>query len=350
MSRLPRVTKGLLVALPALLLLSCGDMQDYYLPAAADSQQSELYQLAATTEDPQIRATAIQELSGFLLTERGSRPLIAFLTSFLERHPDDPYGALYLYLTGQTYLEDDAPELARFYFERVVTSYPDVQITGVSLRESSLHHLVRISPDPEDRARYLESLIEEFPPVENPGLLHYRLAENLAQLGEWDRVYSVYREILRFRDLEVPGVPGAYREIEDRVAFHDSAKNWTLPSVEQLRASITRALRAKDTAALARYQAKVNFFTRSWEQDFDDPNASPNWNIGELLRLTARTLSVRANVELDADGDEAYLWTYGWGGLRIRTWYLYFRQVHYPPDPEIHGTWEWAGVFLGERL
>ena len=54
--------------------------------------------------------------------------------------------------------------------------------------------------------------------------------------------------------------------------------------------------------------------------------------------------------ELEADGDEAYLWTYGWGELRIRDWYLYFRKVHMPSDPEINGSWEWAGVYLGQRL
>jgi hypothetical protein len=99
---------------------------------------------------------------------------------------------------------------------------------------------------------------------------------------------------------------------------------------------------------LLRYRAGVNFFTRSWEQDPEDPNVEPEWELGALLLYPSR-VSVSPTVDIDSDGDEAYLWSYGWG-LRIKTWYLYFRKVYYPLDPEIHNTWEWAGIYLGERL
>ncbi|MFW6312412.1 MAG: hypothetical protein ACOC2N_00825, partial [Spirochaetota bacterium] len=207
-----------------------------------------------------------------------------------------------------------------------------------------------LSPDPEDRVTYYQALLADYATTSNPGLLYYRLAENLALLGEWEAVYDAYRNVLRYPNLSVPGEPNAYRTVQDRVRFYDSPRSWTLPTVEDLRRVITWALVNKDTRTLARYKAGVNFFTRSWEQDFDDPNTTPLWDIGELLRSTRRGLSIDREISLDADGDEAYLWTYGWGGLRIRTWYLYFRKVHFPPDPEIHGTWEWAGIYLGERL
>ncbi len=331
-----------------MLLGACSDRASYFLGNEVDREASELFQLAETTDNPQVRATAVHQLSKHLIDKRGTRPLIVYLGTYTEQNPDDPYNGFYLYLAGQAYLADGSPELAVHYFERVVDLYPAVHLADLSLRESALYELVRLSTDPEQRARYYRLLIEEFPEAENRGLLYYRLAENLAMLGEWDAVYAAYAEILRYTNLEVPGEPDAYREIQDRLEFHNSSKNWTLPTVEDLRRTITWALVNKDTRTLARYQAQVNFFTRSWEQDFDDPNASPDWNIGELLRVTRR-LSIRPEVDLDADGDEAYLYTFGWG-LRIRTWYLYFRQVDYPPDPAIHGTWEWAGIFLGERL
>ena len=343
--RAPRI---LAFCLAIVALASCDARLTYFLGKDVEREAEELYRLAETTTDAQVRATAVHQLSSHLVHERGTRPLIVYLSTYTEQHPEDPYNGFYLYLTGQSYLAEESPELALSYFERVVDLYPTVSIADLSLRESALYELVRLSPDPERRARYYRLLINEFPDTENTGLLYYRLAENLAELGHWDEVYQAYREILRFPEIDVPGEPDAYREIQDRVEFHDSAKNWTLATVEDLRRTITWALRNKDTGTLTRFQAKVNFFTRSWEQDFDDPNASPDWNIGELL-LSTRRLSIRPEVDLDADGDEAYLWTFGWG-LRIRTWYLYFRQVDYPPDPEIHGTWEWAGVFLGERL
>ncbi|MCI6442425.1 MAG: tetratricopeptide repeat protein, partial [Spirochaetia bacterium] len=46
---------------------------------------------------------------------------------------------------------------------------------------------------------------------------------------------------------------------------------------------------------------------------------------------------------------EAYLRTTGWSNY-VNVWYLYFRKVNFPADPEIHGRWEWAGIYYGEKL
>lgn len=333
-----------------LLLVACTNSDDYYLADSSDPEVRELYAMIATEDDPQVRAVAVKRLSGFLLIESGSRPLIAYLTRFVEQHPDDEYGGLYLYIVGQSYRELGEPAAARYYFERVVTGYADVTIDSVSLRKASLEALVRLSPDPEDRATYYRTLLRDYGDGVDQALLYYRLAETLALLGDWNGVYDAYREFLRYPDARIPGEPNARRIIENRVAFHDSDKDWTVATLEDLRRTITWALVNKDSRTLVRYKAGVNFFTRSWEQDFDDPNTTPLWDIGEILRLTRRRLIVRGEVDLDADGDEAYLYTYGWGALRFPTWYFYFRKVHFPPDPEIHGTWEWAGIYLGERL
>lgn len=339
-----------LLSVAVLALTACSNVDDYYLANSNDPEVRELYELIAVEEDPQVRAVAIERLSGHLLIDSGYGPLIAYLTTFVEHHPNDEYGGLYLSIVAQGYLETGASAVARYYYERVVTGYPDIRIGSVSLRKTALEQLVRLSPDAEDRVTWYRMLLDEYEEEVDEGLLYYRLAENLELLGEWDAVYEAYRNVLRHPDLRVPGRPNAYRIIEERVQFHDSEKDWTVDTVEDLRRTITWALVNKDAGTLRRYQAGVNFFTRSWEQDFDDPNTTPLWDIGEILRLTRRGLSIEREVDVDADGDEAYLWTYGWGGLRIRTWYLYFRKVHFPPDPEIHGTWEWAGVFLGERL
>jgi len=54
--------------------------------------------------------------------------------------------------------------------------------------------------------------------------------------------------------------------------------------------------------------------------------------------------------KLDASSNstEAFLRTWGWA--QISTWYLYFRKIYFPSDPEIHGRWEWAGVYYGEKF
>ena len=63
------------------------------------------------------------------------------------------------------------------------------------------------------------------------------------------------------------------------------------------------------------------------------------------------TSRLRCASELDPDSNaqEAYLETWGWSYYRIRTWYLYFRKVHFPADPEINGHWEWAGIYFGSK-
>jgi len=41
--------------------------------------------------------------------------------------------------------------------------------------------------------------------------------------------------------------------------------------------------------------------------------------------------------------------TWGWHQY-LSTWYLYFRKIYFPADPEIHGRWEWAGIYYGEKF
>lgn len=55
------------------------------------------------------------------------------------------------------------------------------------------------------------------------------------------------------------------------------------------------------------------------------------------------------NLDESSNPNEAYLRTTGWSRY-ISTWYLYFRKINFPLDPEIHGRWEWAGIYFGEKV
>ncbi|MEE8441172.1 MAG: hypothetical protein V3S41_05575 [Spirochaetia bacterium] len=342
-------TTLLLLLGSALLIAGCSDVSDYYSTNLDEPEARELMNLIRTESDPAVRAVAIERLSEFLFRDAGPERLIAYLTTVVEQHPDDPFGALYLYLVGQTYLGQGAGAPARHYFERVVHGYADVEFKGVSIHKVSLEQLVYLTPDAERRSRYYRALIFEYPDDVDLGLLHYRLAKAYEEYGEWEHAYAAYRTLLSYPDTVVPREPNAIRQIAERVDFYDSSKNWTVASLDDLRGAIAWAIVNKNVRELLRYRAGVNFFTRTWEQDPEDPNAAPEWDLGALL-LNSRRISVSSTIDLDSDGDEAYLFTYGWGGLRIKTWYLYFRRVDYPLDPDIHGNWEWAGIFLGERL
>lgn len=60
---------------------------------------------------------------------------------------------------------------------------------------------------------------------------------------------------------------------------------------------------------------------------------------------------IRYNEEISADSGptEAFLRTTGWNSY-LTVWYLYFRKVNFPADPDIHGRWEWAGIYYGEKI
>ena len=341
--------RWMLITVVVLLISACDTRTEYFVGDSSDTRARELFEIAHEEPDPTVRAIAIERLAGHLLTDSGPNVLNSYLTTYVEQNPEDPYGALYLYLVAQNHLDRNAPQFARYYFERVLHDYDDLQHRGRSLHLEATRQLIRITHSPAKRVSYHRRLLDQFSDSIDRGLAHYRLAETYEELGEWEAAYEAYREFLRYPESSVPGRPNAHRDIAARRAFYDSSKDWTVDSLEELRRGITWALANKNERALLQYQAGVNFFTRSWEQDFEDPNVSGFWDIGEILRLTRR-LTIDPIADLDEDGDEAYLRTFGWGALRLRTWYLYFRRVHFPADPEIHETWEWAGVFLGERF
>jgi tetratricopeptide (TPR) repeat protein len=299
----------LLISGLVLLVTGCSDIPDYYADSLSDPEAFELLDLIKQEPDPAVRAAAIERLSEFLYRDAGPERLIAYLTTEVEHHPEDPYGALYLYLVGQTYREQGAGTLARHYFERVVHGYADVEFKGISVHKASLEQLVRLTPDAEKRARYYRRLIVDYPGDGEQGLLHYRLAQAYEEYGAWEEAYAAYRRFLSYPDTVVRGEPNALRVVSERVDFYDSQKNWTVASLEDLRGRIAWAIANKSTRELLRYRAGVNFFTRTWEQDPEDPNAEPEWDLGELL-LNSRRISVSPTIDLDSDGDEAYLYTY----------------------------------------
>jgi hypothetical protein len=92
--------------------------------------------------------------------------------------------------------------------------------------------------------------------------------------------------------------------------------------------------------------AKVNFFTMSWEQT-ENPKTEVQF-IDHFNDFLGSRVWCSPNVDRDSNEQEAYLKTTGWS-YRIQTWYLYFRKVYFPADPEKHGQWEWAGIYFGEK-
>jgi hypothetical protein len=120
-----------------------------------------------------------------------------------------------------------------------------------------------------------------------------------------------------------------------------------VPNLDTLAANIKTALYYRNPSMLERYRAKENFFAMSRFQEISDQNARPNFDIG-LFLTSARKIYYGSDF-LVQNETEAVLHTWGWS-YRIEDWYFYFRKVDYPADPQIHGNWEWAGIYFGDTL
>ena len=85
----------------------------------------------------------------------------------------------------------------------------------------------------------------------------------------------------------------------------------------------------------------------SWRQDEEQENSLANFTMRDFGY--GNRIRYNANLDEASTPNEAYLRTWGWSNY-INVWYFYFRKINFPLDPEIHGRWEWAGIYYGEKL
>jgi hypothetical protein len=131
------------------------------------------------------------------------------------------------------------------------------------------------------------------------------------------------------------------------VDFDKSSKDWTFESLNTLVDAIKAAIDGENIGRLRQCQAKVNFFVRSWTQEDTDDAGMAEFSFAAFM---GRNQIRYANtIDEGSNANEAYLRTSGWDQY-ITTWYLYFRKIYFPLDPKIHGRWEWAGIYYGEKF
>ena len=180
--------------------------------------------------------------------------------------------------------------------------------------------------------------------------MYMRLAREYENIGEWTKALRTYNMFLEQPDaasIQITDIPDAYNYAKTLIDFNKSPKDWTFRSLASLEAAIREAIYRYQPNRLDAMRSKVNFFAVSWKQDEIDSDQAEEFSLKSYMRGN----KVRYNAELDelSNANEAYLRTWGWSQY-VSTWYLYFRKVNYPRDPEINGNWEWAGIYLGEKL
>jgi tetratricopeptide (TPR) repeat protein len=299
-----------------------------------------------TTDSHEGRFILIQQIMKIHLSTGYSNKLNLFLTTYVEGHLDDPFNGYYLSVVAQNYIREGAYPFAIHYFERILKNYPDLSIQGNSIHYMCLSNLIHLVEEPEIRVDYYKELIARFHDDIDISQIYYSLAKTYEDLGEWELAIQAYKNFLAFPDAVIPGVPNAHAEVSDMIGFYDMRdKNWTMEDLDELVRYIAGAIWRKNVNSLNRYRAKVNFFACSWEQT--QLEVDPEF-ISNLSTFLQGRVWISDTLDRDSNLQEAYIETGGWS-YRIKTWYLYFRKVNFPADPEIHGEWEWAGIYFGEK-
>ncbi|MDR3276945.1 MAG: tetratricopeptide repeat protein [Treponema sp.] len=322
----------------------------YYLAGEGtlrESLESLFIILDEETGQSPEQFAVVQEIANNYIRSGEYLRLIRFLGDWTNRHPDDPYTAYYLLMIGYAYTRQDAWPAAALYFDMIIKNYPDLSVGGKSIHLTVLQQLITLERSPEQRVWYYEELLSRFSDKINPGVTWFSLAQTYEENGDWNGAIQAYTQFLPYYGTVVPGFPDAYTYAKQMVDFNRSAKDWTFETLAALVNAVEAALDTGNSWQLQRYQAKVNFFARTWEQEDEDNSGMAEFNLSDFMRENR----IRYATELDAgsNASDAYLRTSGWSQY-ISVWYLYFRKIYFPLDPEIHGRWEWAGVYYGEKF
>ena len=335
----------------SILFSACKDGNSIKKSDTSLNKQQELQTLLESGSlNEKQRYSIIKQMADTLLAANDYQGLILFLTDWVDKNPSDMYNSYWLLMTAYAYLSTGAEPVAEYYFDRILQQCQDLLVKGNSVHFICLQNLIQISKTPSHRIKYFNELISRFPQNVNTTELYLRLALEYQNDSQWSQAlknYSLFLEQPDASTIQIAGEPDAYKNARHLVDFNNSSKDWTFESLSALEEAVKKAIRNYDWRALDRYKAKVNFFSMSWKQDENDANSQEEFSMYSWMRGNR----IRYNDELDeaSNPKEAYLRTWGWHSY-VPVWYLYFRKVDFPLDPDIHGNWEWAGIYLGNKL
>ena len=337
----------------------CGNGRDmagvssHYISGTAAEQEmlnNFFNLLASKPNNSEEQFAVVREIANVYLRQSDYGRLINFLGSRIHRYPDNPFNPFFLFTIAFAYRQLEAYPITALYLHRIVKNYPDLIVKGESIHLASLKQLITLTDNPRQRVWYYEELLTRFYDQIDPGPVFFMLGQAYEGIGAWNNAIRAYTQFLSFPGTDVPGFPEATIYARRIVYFNNSAKDWTFESLNALVAAVKAAIDAGSSARLWRYHARVNFFTRTWEQnDTMEGGVAGHgiFNLSDFMR--GGRVRYADTLHPSSNANEAFLRTWGWAGF-IPVWYLYFRKIHFPMDPEIHGNWEWAGIFYGDKF
>jgi len=325
------------------------DIDPYFITGSKEDREklTELFNQLKTEEPGSEEEFAVtREIAVSFARLMDYDRLIHFLSARTLNNPADPYNGYYFLMIAYAFMQQDSEQIAALYFDLIINNYPDLIINDESIHLVCLRHLINLNPSPERQVWYYRELISRFPDKIDLGTSWFMLGQACERVGDWNGAIVAYTNYLPYSGKIIPGFPNADQYARQQVDFSRSPKDWTFESLEALRRDIQEALDAGNPWVLMRYQAKVNFFARSWEQTEDNTRMI----ISNLSHFMNSRIRYSPTLDASSTATEAFLRTTGWSSQSLPVWYLYFRKIYFPQDPEIHGRWEWAGIFYGEKF
>jgi tetratricopeptide (TPR) repeat protein len=342
----------LVAAALAALQASCGSPRSAFIAGnrAQRAELSELFGLLDRSDSDFVqRFAVIRQISSDLIAQGEFGRLCSLLTSIAggAAGSSDPYESWYLFTLAYAYDRAGSAPIAAIYYDRVLKDWPDATVDGRSIHYVCLSRLIETIDSPERRIEYYKDMIARFPNEAESGKILFLLGKEYEKVGDWDQAIKAYSRFIPYFGETIPGYPDAYQYARDIVDFYNSPKDWAYADLQDLVSRIKAALASGDAYKLKAYKAKVNFFAVDWLKRDADSSSPALFDFGEFM--SGGKIKTADELDPASSGREAFLKTWGWTD-RISTWYFYFRKVYFPADPEIHGRWEWAGIYYGEKM
>jgi len=348
--RLPRRLAGAaVIGILLAALAGCGGADTRYFLGTFEQNQElrELFRLFDKEKDQESRFVLITQIAAGLANEGRVDREVLFLTTHVERNPADIYNGYYLLLVADAYRDMKAVPFAIHYYRRILTNYGDLLVKGTSIHLQCLQELLVLETDPQAKIGYYKELFSRFPD-QSPGINWYYMAKSYEEVGEFEQAIQAYQKFIGSVDAEATDQSQALRDAAEKVNFAAATdKSWLVPDLNDLVSGVRDAINSKNIARLRHFQAQVNFFQEPWDQTQFVTDETVRTNVIDYL--LSSNVQVESQLDVAANGREATLRTTGWN-FRPSTWYLYFRQVDFPANPDINGQWEWAGIYFGEKL
>jgi len=340
------------------IVSSCGFISDrellaarYYIAGQSEDRERfrELFRLLKAEEPgSEGEFAVVREIAASYARLGDYDRLIHFLGERAINNPADHYNSYYYMMIAYAFLQQNSAPIAALYFDLIIKNYPDLIINDESIHFVCLKNLIELNDNPERQVWYYNELINRFPEKIDLGTAYFMLGQACEQVGDWNGAIAAYTNYLPYTGTIIPGFPDADQYARHQVDFSRSPKDWSFESLPALRAAVEAAIDANNPWLLMSYQAKVNFFARSWEQmDGADNVRMTAFNLAQFMY--GNRVRYAPNLDASSTANEAFLRTTGWS-ITLNTWYLYFRKINFPQDPEIHGRWEWAGIYYGEKF